>query len=41
MNYSLRLPQTPRAFFSEALGDLPDRLAHRNATGNLFAFLKP
>ena len=26
---------------SEALSDLPDRPAHRNATGNLFAFLKP
>ncbi len=26
---------------SEVLGDLPDRPAHRNATGNLFAFLKP
>src|SRR6516162_6398255 len=26
---------------SEALGKLPDRPAYRNATGNLFAFLKP
>src|SRR5687768_3857937 len=26
---------------SEALGDLPPRPAHRNATGNLFALLKP
>src|SRR6516165_3499592 len=26
---------------SEAPGKLPDRPAHRNATGNLFAFLKP
>ena len=31
----------PNSSPSEALGDLPDRPAHCNATGNLFAFIKP
>src|SRR5215470_14320207 len=35
------LPTYCRWRSSEALGDLPDRPARRNATGNLFAFLKP
>jgi hypothetical protein len=35
------LPAYCRWRSSEALGDLSDRPAHRNATGNLFAFLKP
>jgi uncharacterized protein (TIGR02300 family) len=38
---ALNLPAYCRWRSSEALGDLPDRPAHRNATGNLFAFLKP
>src|SRR6516164_4720423 len=38
---ALDLPAYCRWRSPKALGNLPDRPAHRNATGNLFAFLKP